>query len=75
MKTFLQTLPIDSVPCFVPTWEDIKDKAHLYATARIRATGQYVKIRTVNSGHWSVSTAPPERYLLATTEELCDFCL
>lgn len=74
-KNLFQLLSFDSMLHFVPTWEDIEAKAHLYATTRIRATGEHVRIRTVNAGYWSVVTAPPERYYIGKTDELCDFCL
>ncbi len=75
IENLLKPLPFDSGLHFAPSWEDIESKAHLYGAARIKATGEHVKIRTVNAGYWSVVTASPERFYLAKTDELCDFCL
>lgn len=42
--TTMQTFPFDTVPCFVPTWDEIKGKAHLYKTARRRSDGKYLSL-------------------------------
>jgi len=75
------TLPIDSCPCFCPTWDEIKDKAHMYRTARLRSTGQYVEILYVVQGFLTTGQAffgcrvGQHDAQAFTTEELCDFCL
>lgn len=77
----MQSLPIDSVLCWCPSWDEIKDKAHLYATARIRATGQCVEILYVVQGFLTTGQAffgcrvGANDAQAFTTEELCDFCL
>ncbi len=72
-------LPIDDVPCFCPTWDEIKDKAHMYKTARIRSTGQYVKLCGLilyKSDPAFLAQSPGfESHEILTTEQLCDFCL
>lgn len=81
LKAFMmKTLPIDTVPCFCPTWEEIADKAHMYKTARNRTTGEYMTILHVFSGTEKIaplfyakrSYSEPAYF---KTEELCDFCL
>lgn len=80
----LQTLPIDSVPCSCPTWEDIAGKAHLYETARLRSTGEYVKlcrvVKFIDGGELKEPVFACRIPSMGgvehrTTEELCDFCL
>lgn len=72
----MQTLPIDSVPCWCPSWDEIKGKAHMYATARIRETGEYVGIWNVNADGFFAVLMPGTHLIKAySTEELCDFCL
>jgi hypothetical protein len=79
-----QKLPIDDIPVFCPTWEEIAGKAHHYQTARVRATGAYVKVCRVVRFVDGLETVEP---LFAcrhigeasvthySTEELCAFCL
>lgn len=73
----MTTLPIDTVPCWCPTWADIKDKAHFYKTARVRETGQYVAIKHVttllNPGTFFVELNGV--VMPFDTDQLCDFCL
>lgn len=80
----MQPLPIDSAPCWCPSWDEIKDKAHCYTTARIRMTGEYVRIsHVVFWNDWQALAEPmfavrPQGWSTTTnfpTEELCDFCL
>lgn len=77
----MQSLPIDSIPCWGPSWDEIKDKAHHYKTARIRATGECVEILYVVQGFLKTGQAffgcriGPQEAQAFTTEELCDFCL
>jgi len=76
----LQSLPIDSVPCFCPTWDEIKGKAHLYRTARLRSTGQYVQLLRIVNGLamakplFACRLAYTQDISHHPTEELCDFC-
>ncbi len=76
----MKTLPIDTVPVWCPTWEEIKGKARHYKTAKIRSTGEYVRICRLAS--WSAteqifvvtqSNKEGEQFFL--TEQLCNFCL
>lgn len=74
------TIPINSVPCFCPTWDEIKGKAHMYRTARLRSTGQHVKLAGLHGpGSFFVNIPGPKGHpgykVTYTTEELCDFCL
>lgn len=72
----LLSLPIDSCPCFCPTWDEIKGKAHMYRTARLRSTGQYVSLWAVNAdGFFAVLLPGTSLVKTYSTEELCDFCL
>lgn len=71
-------LPIDSIPCWCPSWDEIKDKAHMYRTARIRSSGQYVSLLNLSGlgeGYFSVQAIDDLNPSLYHTEELCDFCL
>lgn len=81
MKTML---PIDTVPVSLATWDEIKGKAHLYKTARLRSTGEYVQLcRVVKfiDGNELVEPVFACRipsmagFEHRTTDELCDFCL
>lgn len=84
MTTSLQLLPIDSVPVFCPTWAEISGKAHMYKTARIRSTGEYVSIIGVRKfidglelvePAFAVRVAGFAGYETRRTDELCAFCL
>jgi hypothetical protein len=82
-NSMMTTLPIDDVPVSCPTWADIAGKAHLYKTARLRSTGEYVSIigvRRYADGLELVTPAFLVRPIngtpeTRTTEELCDFGL
>lgn len=71
MKTAL--LPFDTVPVFVPTWDDIKSKAHFYATARLRSNGDYVAIRGVRDDVFAI--VHKGELTTVSTADLCNFCL
>lgn len=80
----MQTLPIDTVPVFTPTWSEIAGKAHLYATARLRSTGEYVQLcRVIKFVDGQELTEPVFACRIPSmggvehrkTEELCGFCL
>lgn len=77
-------LPIDSVPVSLVTWSEIAGKAHLYATARLRTTGEYVQlcrvVRFVDGCELAEPVFACRIPSMAgiehrTTNELCDFCL
>jgi hypothetical protein len=79
----MKTIPLDTKR-FMPTWTEIKDKAHLYATARLRTTGEWVKIVAVVKYMDGLQLAEPcfavrfqneAGHGYYKTEELCDFCL
>ena len=72
------------IPIFTPAWSDITGKAHLYKTARLRSTGEYVAIIGVRRFIDGLELVEPcfavrvpgvAGYEHRTTEELCDFCL
>lgn len=73
----MQPLPIDSAPCWCPSWDEIKDKAHMYRTARIRSTGQYVSLGgyVLTMRGYMFGVHKDGVILHYSTEELCDFCL
>ena len=84
MKSEMQILPIDSIPVFCPSWESIKHKASLYQTARLRTTGEHVKLCRLVSVVDGLKLAEPVFAVRVagmagvehrTTEELCGFTL
>lgn len=84
MKPPMTTFPWDSTPMFTPTWREIAEKAKNYATARVRATGQYVKLVSIARLADGLELVEPAFVCraagqagteLRTTEELCGFCL
>lgn len=78
MNSLMKILPIDDVPVFCPTWEEIEGKAHMYKTARIRATGEYVRIHLgmfLGTPMFLCYASEKVRRGLKTTEELCGFVL
>lgn len=80
----MRMLPIDSIPAWCPTWDEIKSKAHLYQTARLRSTGQWVKLCGVTRFVDGLELTEPVFRCRAigmagiehrTTQELCAFGL
>jgi hypothetical protein len=68
----------------VITWEQIRSKAHMYKTARIRATGEYVALNSIIHVYnglrllepmFSCRVAFTENILELTTRELFSFVL
>lgn len=84
MKTLLQALPIDTVPVFCPEWAEISGKAHMYKTARLRSTGEYVELCRIVKYIDGLELVEPVFACRIpsmagvehrTTGELCGFCL
>lgn len=84
IETDMKQFEWDTVPSWIPKWSDIKGKAHLYKTARVRANGKFVRLlgvmlfkadkeleEPVFACHFSGSF----KVSYLTTEELADFCL
>lgn len=75
---------MNHLPPISPTWEQVKDKAHLYQTAKLRSTGEYVQlcrvVKFIDGGELTEPVFACRIPSMAgvehrTTEELCAFCL
>lgn len=79
----MQHLAIDDIPLFCPEWPEIAGKAHMYKTARLRSTGEYVSIVALVRFSDGCELMEPafsvrrtgEPSFVCATDELCAFCL